>query len=58
MYRIVYTIGNCVLEREKEKARQKEIIIISKGIGEKQIAALATEEEAGWTGHRRNKSHF
>ena len=35
MYRIVYTIGNCVLEREKEKARQKEITIISKGIGEK-----------------------
>lgn len=35
MYRIVYILGNCVCEREKEKARQKEIIIISKGIGEK-----------------------
>ena len=35
MYRIMYILGNCVLQREKEKARQKEIIVMSKGIGEK-----------------------
>ena len=31
----MYILGNCVLQREKEKARQKEIIVMSKGIGEK-----------------------
>ena len=43
-------------KKRKEKARQKKII--SKGLGKKLIAVLATEEGAGWSGHRRSKSHF